>query len=217
MLELENLEAGYDGLPVLFGVSFRIAPGESLAILGSNGAGKSTLLKAIIGTVPITGGELRFGGRRLNGMPTHLRVAAGLAFSPEGRRVFPNLTVFENLLVGAQGVPTSEVPMVAETIYEIFPILGERQTQRAATLSGGEAQMLAIGRALMSRPSLLLIEEPSQGVAPIILDKIYDTLRLLCERGLAVLLVEQYQKYRYGYADTVLELSKGQLVAMRRT
>ncbi|MEW6472332.1 MAG: ABC transporter ATP-binding protein [Actinomycetota bacterium] len=214
-LDVEGLEAGYAGLPVLFGIDFAIGDGELVAMLGRNGAGKSTLLKTIIGTVPATAGAIRFEGRLINGMTPHERVLAGIAFSPEGRRVFPRLTTRENLVAGARGLPTGDVDRQAEAIYELFPFLEARRHQRARTLSGGEQQMLSIGRALMSRPRLLLVEEPSQGLAPVMLEQVYTALRTLSDRGFSVLVVEQYQKYRTGFADRVLELDKGLLAPSR--
>jgi len=210
-LDVVGLHSGYAGLPVLFGIDFRVDAGEIVAILGQNGAGKSTLLETIMGTTALTGGDLFLEGRCINALSTSQRVAAGIAFSPEGRRVFPNLTALENLIVGAKGVPSSELEQEAEVVYDLFPVLRDHRHQRARMLSGGEQQMLAIGRALMARPRLLLIEEPSQGLAPAVLDTVYDALRSLCDRGVAVLLVEQFQKYRPGYAGRVLVLDKGTL------
>jgi len=211
MLEVEGLEAGYAALPILFGVDLSIGEGEMVAVLGRNGAGKSTLLKTLIGTVQMSAGTIRFEGRVINGLAPHQRVLAGIAFSAEGRRIFSRLTTAENLFVGARGVPTPELDRVAQSVYSLFPVLHDRRDQRARTLSGGEQQMLSIGRALMARPRLLLVEEPSQGLAPVMLEQVYAALRTLSDGGCSVLVVEQYQKYRAGFADRVLELDKGVL------
>jgi ABC-type branched-subunit amino acid transport system ATPase component len=213
VLELRKLRAGYDGMPVLHDVSFELRRAEIVILLGGNGAGKSTLLKAIMGTVQILGGEIRFDDQPMKRWSSPKRTRAGISFSPEGRRVFPTLTVRENLMAGASHLPKAELPGRLDEIYGYFPILGERQDQVASTLSGGEQQMLAIGRALMPKPSLLMVEEPSQGLAPVIVDRVYDALQTIClDRGVTIVITEQFQQLREYDCDRVLVIDKGTVV-----
>jgi ABC-type branched-subunit amino acid transport system ATPase component len=213
MLEVRNLRAGYDGMPVLHDVSFEIRRAEIVILLGGNGAGKSTLLKSIMGTVQILGGEIRFEDQPIRRWSSPKRTRAGISFSPEGRRVFPTLTVRENLLAGASHLPRPDLPGRLDEIFGYFPILSERQNQVASTLSGGEQQMVAIGRALMPRPSLLMVEEPSQGLAPVIVDRVYEALQAIClERGVAIIVTEQFQQLREYDCDRVLVIDKGTVV-----
>ena len=216
MLEVQHISSGYPGLPVLFDVSLDVAPGELVAVLGGNGAGKSTLLKTILGDVRPSSGEVILDGERVTYLPTHRRVAAGISYSPEGRRVFPNLSTRENLIAGAQGVPTSEVDDQLDVVYQLFPLLRERRDQRAGSLSGGEQQMLAIGRALMPRPRLLMAEELSLGLAPVIVTRLYEALRALCARGLAVVVSEQFQRFDEEYTDRWIVLERGTVAATSR-
>lgn len=212
-LALENMRAGYDGVAVLFDVNLEVWPGEIVILCGGNGAGKSTMLKAIMGTVQVLGGDVRYDDRRINRWAPHRRTKAGISYSPEGRRVFPTLTVRENLHAGASNVPTSALPERCREVYEYFPVLGEREDQVAATLSGGEQQMLAIGRALMPRPELILVEEPSQGLAPVVVDRVYLALQQIClDRGVAVLIAEQFQQLRGNDCDRVLVIDKGTVI-----
>ena len=213
MLHLERVSSGYPNLPVLFDISFGVAAGELVSILGGNGAGKSTLLKTILGDVAVSEGEVVLGGERITRLPAHRRVAAGVSYSPEGRRVFPNLTVRENLVAGSHGVPSAELADQMAVVYELFPLLEERDRQRAGSLSGGEQQMLAIGRALMPRPKLLMVEEISLGLAPIVVNHLYVALRALCERGLIVLVSEQFQRFETRYSDRWIVLERGTIVA----
>jgi branched-chain amino acid transport system ATP-binding protein len=212
MLELERVSAGYGRLPVLFDICLSVAPGEMVGLLGPNGAGKSTLLKTILGLLPARTGAIGFQGRRITADPPHSRFAAGISLSPEGRRIFRNLTVRENLLAGSCGVDRSKALEQLEVSYELFPVLGERQEQRAGSLSGGEQQMLAIGRALMSRPRLLLVDELSMGLAPIIVSELLAALRQLCDRGLGLIVVEQHASRMAGFADRGEVLEKGRIV-----
>ena len=212
MLELSGVRSGYGSLPVLFDVDLTVDAGELVTILGANGAGKSTLLKTILGAVPVSAGEIVFNGERVTQMPAHGRVEAGVALSPEGRQVFPSLTVRENLLAGTYGLPKRDIKTQLERIFDLFPRLDERIGQRAGSLSGGEQQMLAIGRALMSKPRLVLVDELSLGLAPIIVERLYGALRELCGRGLAVIVVEQSHQLVAGYADRQLILEKGRFV-----
>jgi ABC-type branched-subunit amino acid transport system ATPase component len=212
-LAIQDLRAGYDGVAVLFDVNFDVWPGEIVILCGGNGAGKSTLLKAIIGTVSILGGEVRLDDQKINKWPPHKRTKAGISFSPEGRRVFATLSVKENLHAGGSHVPTGELEARCQEVYEYFPVLGERQDQLAGTLSGGEQQMLAIGRALMPRPDLILVEEPSQGLAPVMVDRVYHSLQRIClDRNVSVLIAEQFQQLRENDCDRVLVIDKGTVV-----
>ena len=212
ILEVEDLVAGYAGHPVLHGVTMQVHAGEIVSLLGANGAGKSTLLKTIVGTVPTIRGEIRLKGEPVGRRPAWRRVAAGIGFSPENRRVFSNLTVRENLRMGAISRSRAEEDHGLERALELFPILRERSGQRAGTLSGGEQQMLAIVRALMAMPSLLLVEEPSQGLAPIVVDDLYDALRTIANAGVAVLVAEQFQQVREDASDRILLIDKGTVV-----
>lgn len=213
-LSLRNVRAGYDGVAVLFDVNVDVWPGEIVILCGGNGAGKSTLLKSIMGTVQVLGGEIRYDDQKINRWACHKRTKAGISFSPEGRRVFPTLTAKENLDAGASHFPTSALPARRAEVYEYFPILGRREDQLAGTLSGGEQQMLAIGRALMSRPELVLVEEPSQGLAPVMVDRVYVALQQIClDRNVAVVIAEQFQQLREHDCDRVLVIDKGTVVS----
>ena len=194
MLEVRDLKVSYGQIEALKGVSMRIDRGEFVGVIGANGAGKTSLLMALSGAVRARGGSVTLDGRDMTNMPQHLRVGNGIAIVPEGRQVFGPLTVMENLELGAfhrRGTSRAEIAGDQEMILDLFPILRRRARQIAATLSGGEQQMLAIGRALMSRPRLLLLDEPSFGLAPIVFDEILGTLRRLHTQGLACLMVEQ--------------------------
>ena len=215
MLELQGIRAGYGRLPVLFDLDLTIEAGEWVSVLGANGAGRSTLLKTIIGGTTVTAGEIAFQGERITHAPPHRRVAAGISMSPEGRRIFSSLSVKENLVAGAYGVPTSEISDQLERVYEVFPKLHDRAGQRGGSLSGGEQQMLAIGRAIMCRPDLLLVDEFSLGLAPIVVKGLLVALGRLRERGLALLVVDQEHILRSmaKYSDRLLILEKGRFVS----
>jgi branched-chain amino acid transport system ATP-binding protein len=212
MLELHNVSTGYGRLPVLFGINLRVEPGEMVGVLGPNGAGKSTLLKTILGLLPVRQGGIVFRGRKISHEPTHARFAAGISLCPEGRRVFKNLSVRENLLAGSFGQDKTVVAEQLEAVYSIFPRLDERKDQRAGSLSGGEQQMLAISRALMSRPRLLLVDELSMGLAPLVVYELLGTLRQLCDRGLGLIVVDQFASRLVGRADRGEVLEKGRIV-----
>ena len=212
MLELSRVRSGYGNLPVLFDVDLTLESGELVTVLGSNGAGKSTLLKTILGAVPATAGEIVFNGERISHMPAHRRVEAGIALSPEGRQVFPSLSVKENLLAGTHGLAKRDIKSQLDRVFDLFPRLEERIGQRAGSLSGGEQQMLAISRALMSKPTLVLVDELSLGLAPIVVERFYGALRELCERGLAVIVVEQSHQLVAGFSDRQRILDKGRFV-----
>ena len=213
VLTVRQLVAGYSGQAVLHRVDMEVRSGEVVTLLGANGAGKSTLLKTVMGTVPVIAGSILLAEREITGWPAHKRVAAGIGFSPEGRRVFANLTVEENLLIGATSMRKGQRRDQMGYAAELFPILGERIGQRAGTLSGGEQQMLAVARAMMTKPRLLLVEEPSQGLAPLVVDHIYETLRgIAADRGVAVLIAEQFQQVREEFSDRILVIDKGQII-----
>jgi branched-chain amino acid transport system ATP-binding protein len=192
MLELEDLRAGYGNIEALHGISLSVAEGEIVTLIGANGAGKTTTLMTISGCVRARTGAIRFRGRDISGLPPHEIVALGLVQSPEGRKIFPRLTVAENLEMGAftrrdpDGIAADQ-----NRVFELFPILGERRRQPGGTLSGGEQQMLAIARALMARPRLLLLDEPSLGLAPLVVSRIFEVIRELNREGATILLVEQ--------------------------
>jgi branched-chain amino acid transport system ATP-binding protein len=192
MLELEDLRAGYGNIEALHGISLSVGEGEIVTLIGANGAGKTTTLMAISGCVRARTGAIRFRGRDISGLPPHDIVALGLVQSPEGRKIFPRLSVAENLEMGAftrrdpDGIAADQ-----NRVFELFPILGERRRQPGGTLSGGEQQMLAIARALMARPRLLLLDEPSLGLAPLVVSRIFEVIRELNRDGATILLVEQ--------------------------
>jgi len=206
LLSLDNVSAGYGPVQALDDVSLHVAQGEIVTLVGANGAGKSTLLMTICGDPRARTGKIHFDGQDITALPTHLIMRRGLAQSPEGRRIFPRMTVTENLLMGAEVAGHDPGPGLAQA-QALFPILLSRATQRAGTLSGGEQQMLAIARALMSRPRLLLLDEPSLGLAPLIVRQIFGAIRRLNEEeGLTVLLVEQnaFQALRLAHRGYVL-------------
>ena len=214
MLEIESLRAGYGRLPVLFDIDLSVDQGEVLAIVGPNGAGKSTLLKCIIGVVTPTAGRVVFDGARVTHEPPHLRVERGMALSPEGRRIFGSLSVQENLLAGAARTPPDIVEEQLDRIYALFPILSERTDQEAGSLSGGEQQMLAIGRALISAPKMLLIDEPSMGLAPLIVAELYRVLHNLAEEGIGIVVVDERSDEAISAADRVCVIEKGRIVSL---
>jgi branched-chain amino acid transport system ATP-binding protein len=213
MLEVVDLEVTYGPIRALSGVTFTVPAGQIVALLGANGAGKTTTMRAIAGLVAPRSGRIVFNGEDIQGEPPHAVIRRGLAVCPEGRRIFANLTVMENLLLGAyrRRDPKSLTPDLAR-IFRYFPRLEERQNQRAGTLSGGEQQMLAIGRALMSRPSLLLLDEPSLGLAPLLVREVFQIIARLNEEGATILLVEQNAFAALGIAHYGYILENGRLV-----
>jgi branched-chain amino acid transport system ATP-binding protein len=214
MLEIDALHVGYGGVPVLHGVSLRVDEGEFIAVVGPNGAGKSTLFNAVSGIVPATSGAIRFGGTDLLAIAPPRRAHLGLAHVPEGRQVFPSLTVLENLEMGAYTRAGRSLQQYnLERIYTWFPRLAERANQLAGTLSGGEQQMLAISRGLASSPQLLMLDEPSMGLSPAIADEIFDRIVAIHrEAGLSVLLVEQRVAEALHYADRAYVLENGRVI-----
>jgi branched-chain amino acid transport system ATP-binding protein len=192
LLALKDLHVGYGGIRAVKGIDLVVEPGELVALIGTNGAGKTTTLKAIAGLLHAQSGRIEYEGEDINGRPAHRIARKGLALVPEGRGVFPRLTVAENLAMGAYTRDDHrEIAADVERAYTYFPRLKERRAQTAGTLSGGEQQMLAIGRALMSRPKLLLLDEPSMGLAPIMVEKIFEVVRRIASEGVTLLLVEQ--------------------------
>ena len=216
-LEVSALSVSYGRRRALTDVSLTVEPGEIVTLLGANGSGKSTTLRAISGLVRPAGGTIRWGGRDLGTLAADAIVTAGIGHVPEGRDIFVDFTVLENLLTGAHTVPSREVPTRLEAAYGLFPVLRERRRQRAGTLSGGEQQMLAIARALMSRPRLLLLDEPSLGLAPRLVVEIFRVIRRVNAEGVAVLLVEQNARAALAVAARGYVLETGRLVVEGRS
>jgi branched-chain amino acid transport system ATP-binding protein len=213
MLKLESVKVSYGAIEAVKGVSLEVRAGEVVTIIGANGAGKSTLLKSIVGLEPVAGGRILIDGQDCTRVPAHRRVGLGVAMSPEGRGVFADQTVRENLLLGAytrRRDPAAVEAAIARE-FDRFPRLRERQHQLSGTLSGGEQQMLAIARALMSEPRLLLLDEPSLGLAPLIIKDIFAAIRQLRESGLTILLVEQMARQALGVADRAYVLETGRI------
>ena len=214
MLEIRKLEAGYGALPVLRGVSLAVPQGKVVALLGGNGAGKTTTMKTVVGVVRATGGEIELDGERIDRLPSHAIFARGIALVPQGRELFPDMTVAENLELGAlaRGSAGGKLADLLEDVFDKFPRLRERTAQRAGSLSGGEQQMLATGRALMSRPTVLLLDEPTNGLAPLIVQELARTLKRLNEAGQTILLVEQNVRVALSIADYVYVIRTGEIV-----
>lgn len=212
MLAIESLQVYYGAIAALKGLTLQVRQGEIVTLIGSNGAGKSTTLRTISGLIRPKAGSVTFLGKNLASMPGHHIVAAGICHSPEGRRIFPRMTVEENLDLGAflrndkEGIESDK-----ERVLDLFPRLKERITQKAGTMSGGEQQMLAVGRALMGKPKLLLLDEPSMGLAPVLVDLIFDTIQTIRTQGTTVLLVEQNALAALGIADYAYVLESGKL------
>lgn len=211
LLEVENLRAGYGSVPVLHGVDLSVEEGSNAVLLGLNGAGKSTTMMTLAGLLPVTGGEIRYDGEPLTGSPG-ARVRAGIVLVPEGRHVFPALTVKQNLRLGAWTIrrDSRRVRQNLIEVYQIFPRLEERADQTAGTLSGGEQQMLAIGRGLMSSPRLLLIDEASLGLSPKLTEQVFEAVKLINQRGVTVLMVEQNAGV-LAQADTAFVMQQGRV------
>lgn len=213
MLKVKNLKVGYDNVPVIFGVSFEVKEGELVSIVGSNGAGKSTILRTISGLLSPMEGEIEFLGERIDKIPPFKIVEKGIAHVPEGRHVFGKMSIKDNLLLGAYTVKnTAEINKTLKEVYEIFPRLKERENQKAETLSGGEQQMLAIARGLMSRPKLLMVDEMSLGLMPILVDKVLDILKQISASGITVLMVEQKVQEALELADRGYILQTGRII-----
>lgn len=213
MLQVENLSVHYGVIQALHGLSMEIAKGEIVTLIGSNGAGKTTTLGALSGILKPSGGKITFQDQDLGAIPPHLRVPMGLVQVPEGRRIFAAMSVAENLDLGAYArSDKAEIARNLEEIYALFPRLLERRNQAAGTMSGGEQQMLAVGRALMSRPTLLLLDEPSLGLAPLLVKEIFGVVKRIRERGVTVLLVEQNANLALEIADRAYVLETGHVI-----
>jgi branched-chain amino acid transport system ATP-binding protein len=210
MLEVRELQAGYGAATILFDVSFDVGNGEAVALLGRNGAGKSTTLKAIAGWLKPRRGDIRLDGRRIDGAPSYRIARAGLGFVPEGRRIFTGLTVAQNLEVGRRE-PHAGVPWTPQRLFSLFPALAELRDRRGGQISGGEQQMLAIARTLMGNPTLLLLDEPGEGLAPLVIAQLTEALRALKQAGVAILLAEQSLVLAAAIADRACVLESGQL------
>ena len=216
-LEIDGVTTGYDKADVLRGVSLTVEPGSITCLLGSNGSGKTTLIRSILGLTPPRDGRIALDGRDLTRLPTHKVIAAGIACIPEGRKVFPKLTVEENLRVGAYQEPSEAVTRARiEEIFETFPRLRERRAQIAGTMSGGEQAMISIGRGLMRAPKLLLVDEPSLGLSPLLVKENFNIIRAINARGVTVFLVEQNVHQTLAISHYGYVLSKGRVVAAGR-
>ncbi|HLI25522.1 MAG TPA: ABC transporter ATP-binding protein [Chloroflexota bacterium] len=211
LLRIAELVVRYDRATVLHGISLAVEPGELVAIIGANGAGKTTTLRAIAGQIPVAGGQIVLAGRDVTPLPAHERARLGIALVPEGRRVFPRLSVEQNLRLGAYTRRDGEVAADLARMGELFPVLAERARQPAGTLSGGEQQMLAIARALMARPRIVLMDEPSMGLAPRVVTEIYRIIGSLKRMGTTILLVEQNARKALRVADRGYVLETGRL------
>jgi branched-chain amino acid transport system ATP-binding protein len=211
LLEVADVRASYGAIEALHGVSLQVGDDEVVTLIGSNGAGKSTTLRSISGLTPANGGKITFAGQEITRRPAQEIVARGIALVPEGRHVFPRMTVRENLDLGAHKRRGPEIAEDIDRVYSLFPRLAERQKQKAGTMSGGEQQMLAIGRALMARPKLLMLDEPSMGLAPILVRRIYETIEEIHKSGVAILLVEQNANYALDVSQRGYVLETGQV------
>ena len=213
MLQVTDLKVNYGVIQAIKGVSFEVNEGEVIALIGANGAGKTTILHTVTGLIAPKSGKIEFEGKDITKMPAHKIVTLGMAHVPEGRRVFADLSVYENLLMGAfTRKDKDEIAKTLEMVYKRFPRLRERKNQVAGTLSGGEQQMLAMGRALMSHPKILLMDEPSMGLSPLFVNEIFDILKEVYASGTTVLLVEQYAKKALSFADRAYVLETGKIV-----
>jgi branched-chain amino acid transport system ATP-binding protein len=212
VLKIENVVCRYGRIEVLHGVSLEVGAGEIVSLIGSNGAGKTTLMRVISGILPMTGGRILFEDEDIGRLPAHIRVVRGIAQVPEARQVFAPLSVDDNLRLGGFRRRAADVPRELDRIYALFPALAERRGIAAGNLSGGQQQMLAIGRALMSGPRLLLLDEPSMGLAPVLVDQILDTVVALRQAGVTVLLVEQNVNAALAIADRAYVIETGRIV-----
>jgi branched-chain amino acid transport system ATP-binding protein len=212
ILELRQVRISYGQIKAVKGIDIKLHAGELVSLIGANGAGKTTTLNAIAGTLPIAAGELIYDGANINSLPAHLRVQRGLALVPEGRGIFTRLTVEENLRMGAYiRKDKAQIEVDMQRVFEMLPRVKERLTQVAGTLSGGEQQMLAIGRALLSKPKLLLLDEPSMGLAPLFVEKIFEVVQSIVREGVTVLLVEQNANLALKFSQRAYVMESGQI------
>jgi len=212
LLDIRDAVIRYGAAEAVRGASLSVPDGQVVALLGANGAGKSSLLKAVSGLVPLHGGTVTFAGQDLGRVPGHRRARLGIAHVPEGRRIFGELSVTENLLIGGYGRPKAELSQQLDATFKRFPVLHERRRQMGGSLSGGEQQLLAIGRALMSRPRLLLLDEPSLGLSPVAIDQVYQMISQVHQEGVGILLVEQNANLALAVASQVYVLRTGKVV-----
>jgi branched-chain amino acid transport system ATP-binding protein len=212
LLEVSDIRARYGAIEALKGVSLTVEPKEVVTLIGANGAGKSTTLRSISGLTPPTAGKITFEGKDITRVPAHEVVGRGIALAPEGRHCFPRMTVRENLDLGAYHRRRDDVADDLDKVFTLFPRLKERENQKAGTMSGGEQQMLAIGRALMARPRLLMLDEPSMGIAPNLVERIYETIEEINRSGVAILLVEQNANYALDVSKRGYVLETGRVV-----
>lgn len=217
MLQVNELNQYYGGSHILRGLSFETTPGEITCLLGRNGVGKTTLLKCLMGIIPAKSGTLHWQGKLINHCKPHQRVQQGIAYVPQGREIFPRLTVEENLLMGLSRFSGAQAKSVPEEIYALFPVLREMKQRRGGDLSGGQQQQLAIGRALACKPQLLILDEPTEGIQPSVIKEIGAVIRSLANRGdMAILLVEQFYDFAAELADSYLVMSRGTIVQRGR-
>ena len=212
LLEVDDVRVHYGAVEALRGISFTVDAGEIVALLGANGAGKTTTLKTLSGVRPLSSGDIRFDGESINGLPPHRRVERGICQAPEGRGIFPGMSVLENLEMGAYGRRGADLGEDFERVFTLFPQLADRRRQSGGTLSGGEQQMLAIGRALMARPTLLLLDEPSMGLAPMLVQQIFAIISEINQQGTTILLVEPNASQALQRAHRAYILESGALV-----
>ncbi|MBA1206720.1 urea ABC transporter ATP-binding subunit UrtE [Pseudomonas fulva] len=217
MLKIDTLHQYYGGSHILRGLSFEARLGEVTCLLGRNGVGKTTLLRCLMGLVPVREGSVEWEGKPITALKPHQRVQAGIAYVPQGREIFPRLSVEENLLMGLSRFPGREAREVPAFIYELFPVLEQMKQRRGGDLSGGQQQQLAIGRALASRPRLLILDEPTEGIQPSVIKEIGAVIQRLAQRGdMAILLVEQFYDFAEALADHYLVMARGQIVQRGR-
>lgn len=211
MLVCKDLVAGYGKIPAIHGISFKVEKGQIVAILGSNGAGKTTTLKTVTGVLPAMSGSITYKGESLVGIPSHKMVTKGISMVPEGRHLFPKMSIYDNLLMGAYTIKDKElIKKTLGTIYEIFPILAERKNQLAGTMSGGEQQMVAIGRALMGDPELLILDEPSLGIMPKLVDEIFEFIKRINKMGVTIVIIEQNAEKTLAFSDYAYVIANGE-------
>ncbi|MCG7389869.1 urea ABC transporter ATP-binding subunit UrtE [Pantoea sp. ACRSB] len=217
MLQVSKLHQYYGGSHILRGLTFEAKPGEITCLLGRNGVGKTTLLKCLMGLIPAKSGEIRWQDKVINSRKPHQRMQSGIAYVPQGREIFPRLTVEENLLMGLARFSGSEAKKVPEEIYQLFPVLREMKARRGGDLSGGQQQQLAIGRALAGKPELLILDEPTEGIQPSVIKEIGEVIRQLAKKGdMAILLVEQFYDLAADLADSYLVMSRGEIIQRGR-